>query len=448
MFLTPMGNLWRFWRLSGLRQAFVLTAVFLGLIAAAGALAFWEFSSEFDDRIETELRLRFNAIRSEIEMQGVDPETYTSSPTERVALVPSGHRARMGFSHHVPVNWGRAPRGFGGDDWRYLSGAANDQVLVVGTNLGRRDIFLDVMVQSLQFVGTGAAFIALLFGVFFGIRTQRRLNAVTTALERAGSGDMAARVGAQRNRDDLDALAHQVDDTLDQLDVLMRQARDFSANIAHDLKTPLARLRIRLEKALTVEVEEGDSAEEIGAALEQADKVIAIFDAFLRIAKLESGAAVATFSTVDLGQVARDMAEVYAVVIEDSGRHFSIEITDPGHVRGDKVLLSQMVANMIENALRHTPEGTELTLIARGQELGLADTGPGIPEDQYDQITKPLYRLEKSRTTEGAGLGLALVKTIASLHEADLIFSLHPDLKDRGLYVRAVFTERSTRSKT
>lgn len=428
--------------MSALRQAVLLTAVFVALIAVAGVLAVAEFSRQFEDRIEDELRTRFAVIATDIETSGFDRQRYPTTDTERVLILTGPQTMRPGFHDELDFRSDHIHRRqFGRGQWMYYAGPRGDQQLVVGTNLGRRDEFVEVMLQSLGFVGLGAAVVALIFGLGIGLRTQKRLNRINTTLQVVASGNLKARTEVTRNRDDLDGLAHQVDETLEQLDILMRQSRDFSANIAHDLKTPLSRLRIRLEKALTAELDHGDSADEIGRALEQTDKVIAIFDAFLRIAKLEAGASRAKFEPLETGQVVRELFEVYEAVIHDSGRSLRLDIDRPAVIEGDRVLLVQMLANLIENAMRHTPEGSVLTLIARGPELGLADTGPGIPAEERARVTKPLYRLEKSRTTEGAGLGLALVKTIASLHKADLVLSDNPDLSSGGLYVRAVFEQ-------
>lgn len=438
MFLSRPGK-GRLWRMSALRQALLLTGLFIGLLAIAGVLAVNEFSRQFEDRIEDELRARFVVVSADVARNGFDPSNYPDFTGERITLLQGADQIRPGF--HDELNWRGSRVGghnsFG--DWMYLAGARGDTQLVVGTNLGRREEFLEIMLSALTFVGLGAALLASVLGVVLGFRTQRRLSAITGTLEQIKAGDMSARVMPKRQRDDLDALAGQVDETLEQVDILMRQSRDFSASIAHDLKTPLARLRIRLEKALDAELDDGNSAEFIGASLEQTDKVIAIFDAFLRISKLESGTAKASFASVDLGDIAQEVVEIYEPVVADSGRSLTSEVDDPLTVDGDRVLLMQLLANLIENAIRHTPEGTHLKLIADGTNLGLSDTGPGIPADEIENVTRPLYRLEKSRTTEGAGLGLSLVKTIAALHNAELAFSSNPESDEGGLFVRLVF---------
>ena len=416
---------------------------FLILLVLAGGFSVFEFARVFDNRIEDELTARYTTVATDIEAGRFDAANYANSRFERIALLGDGVRLRNGFHDEDSIeNSLRSDRFDGPGQWMYLVGDTSGGKLIVGSNLGRRNEFIEIIVQAMTFVGLMAAVLALLIGGVLGFLQQRRMSKITRTLETAKTGDLTTRIAAKRNRDDLDGLAHQVDDTLAQLDVLMRQTRDFSANIAHDLKTPLARLRIRLETALTVEMEEGDSVEQIGSALEQADRVIAIFDAFLRIAKLEAGTAQAKFEPIDLGGLVQEVAEIYDAVVEDSGRTLSQKITQPQTIQGDRVLLIQTLANLVENALRYTPKGSDITLIADGARLGVADTGAGIPDDEYDRITQPLYRLDKSRTDEGAGLGLALVKTIAAAHHARLSFGSNPDAATKGLRVTLDFSQK------
>lgn len=438
-------------RMSALRQALSLTLAFLVLILTAGFIAMLQFEAEFQKRIEDELTARFALVNDDLKTVGFDRARYPPTRMERIEFNEQPDDIRDGFHNQLNFGWGIAGNNRGANDdwqaahglgqWMYLVGPSIGGQLIVGTNLARQDDFLDIMLQTMGLVGLGAALAALGLGIFLGSRTQRRIDAISSTLEEVGAGDLTARVAASRTRDDLDELSHQVDATVSQLETLMRQSRNFAANIAHDLKTPLARLRIRLDRTLMAQENEDASTENVQAAIAQTDQIIAIFDAFLRIAKLESGAAHAAFEAINLGELVEDVADIYEAVIEDSGRKLAVEVTNPAVIQGDRVLLVQMLANLIENAMRHTPKGTKITLIADRTTLGLSDTGPGIPQDEYDRITQPLYRLEKSRTTDGAGLGLSLVKTIANLHNAELIFSENPSLPNSGLFVRAMFNK-------
>jgi len=438
-------------RMSALRQALSLTMAFLVFIFVAGFVAMLQFEAEFQKRIEDELTARFALVNDDLETVGFDRARYPPTRMERIEFNQQPDDIRDGFHNRLNFGWGIVGNNRGVDDewqaahglgqWMYLVGPSIGGQLIVGTNLARQDDFLDIMLRTMGLVGLGAAIAALGLGLFLGLRTQRRINAISNVLEEVGAGDLTVRVAALRTHDDLDDLSHQVDLAVTQLDVLMRQTRDFAANIAHDLKTPLARLRIRLDRALMAQENEDTSAENIEAAIAQTDQIIAIFDAFLRIAKLESGTAHAAFEAINLGELVEEVADIYDAVIEDSGRRLAVDVSNPEIIQGDRVLLVQMLANLIENAMRHTPEGTKIALIVDGTILGLSDTGPGIPQDEYDRITQPLYRLEKSRTTDGAGLGLSLVKTIANLHNAELIFSENPSLPNGGLFVRAMFNK-------
>ncbi len=436
--------------MSGLRQAALLTLAFLVVLVLTGAGALFELQREFTRRMQTELQARFDQVAAEIEAGSFDPADYPITSLEIVRLTEAGrsgffeegeprHRDRFDHDDDHEDDADDHERDFRGfHQWLFLGGPIEGGHLVVGSNLSRRDEFEEIAFETLLLVGLLSSGAAVVVGLWFGLRNQRRISAISSVLAQVAEGDLDARVAPARNRDDLDALARRVDDTTARLDRLMRQTRDFSANIAHDLKTPLTRLRIRLETALTAELETGDSAEQIGAALEQTETVIGIFDAFLRIAKLESGATKAEFVPLILADLAGEVTAAYGPVVEDSGRSLQVDVDAQMQITGDRVLLIQMLANMIENALRHTPDGTALRLVARNGALGLADDGPGIPEAEHDKVLQPLYRLEKSRTTEGAGLGLALVRTIAELHGAKVVLSPDP-ATGRGLFIRAEF---------
>ncbi|WP_052701003.1 sensor histidine kinase [Loktanella sp. S4079] len=436
--LSKLRSLFRsLWRLSALRQALLLTVIFLAVLAGAALFALLETRDAMDRRVDGRLEARFAEIQQSIADGTFNPELGQLSSLERVSLLSRGDqnygRAGVFFDDELIPDSGRM-RGQPKEPWLFLGGPVSGGWLIVGQNVGELTVFDEVLADTLFAVGWIALVVALSFGLVLGWRSQQRLSEITQVLTRAAEGDLTARVNPASDRDDLDQLGHQVDEAITRIAAALEKAKGFSANIAHDLKTPLTRLRIRLEAALLTD---NDPRAEIGAALEQTDKAIAIFDAFLRLSKLESGALEKRFELVDISSLAQRTAETYAPVIEDSGRHLTTDISD-ATVVGDPVLLNQFLQNLIQNALRHTPEGSTVTIIAKPGILGVTDNGPGIPVDEYARVVEPLYRLDRSRTTEGAGLGLSLAHTIATRHGAEFQLSKAPQ-HDSGLFVRMIW---------
>lgn len=442
---TPPRAARRLWRLSALRQAVLLTAAFLAILVGAAVFSVFEVRQAMDRRVDDRLEARFAVASQSIAEGDFDQAQARGSSLERVIFLPEARRddalfGRRGTFYEADLVPRDGQRRGPPEPWLFFGGPAAGGWLIVGQNVGELSVFDEVLIDTFTGIGWATLAVAVLMGLGLGWRTQRRLSEITSVLGRAAEGDLTARVAPDRDRDDLDHLGQQVDETIARIQAALEQAKGFSANIAHDLKTPLTRLRIRLESALMAEA---DREDDIGAALEETDRAIAIFDAFLRLSRLESGALERRFETVDLAALARDIAETYAPVIEDSGRVLRTEIA-PITMQGDRVLLSQLMTNLIQNALRHTPEGSILTLVARDGAFGLMDDGPGIPETERERVLEPLYRLDRSRNTEGAGLGLAVARTIAARHGGRLVLSEAPG---GGLFARMVWGRALEKSK-
>lgn len=230
---------------------------------------------------------------------------------------------------------------------------------------------------------------------------------------RLAAGDLQVRTGLEAGNDDLSELARQVDKSATELERLVAQTRHLSASIAHDLRTPLARLLAQLEK-----LPEG---QERSAALEEAGRLAETFDTIMRVARIEAGQGNEGFEAVDLGDLLAELEETFGAVVEDSGKHLLTKTSNTARVQADRKMLIQAMSNLIQNALVHG--GSDVTLFANGRQIGVMDNGPGVAPDKYDEILKPMVRLDAARATEGTGLGLALVRAVADRHGAQLNLS-------------------------
>jgi signal transduction histidine kinase len=282
-------------------------------------------------------------------------------------------------------------------------------------------------------------------GAYLAAGTRHRIDAFATTLSAVSEGQIAARVPMSGSGDDIDHVGAQVNQTLDQLQKLIENVNQSSSDIAHDLKKPVGRLRQRLDVARR----SAKTATDFRAALEEAlgdlDAMIETFDALLRITQIEAGARKARFEILDLQSVLDDVADVYAAVAEDAGDVLSWTNASraPALIRGDRELLVQLFANLIENAIRHCPAGTRIAISLAEDSDGFravdSDNGPGIPADERERVFRRLYRLERARTTPGSGLGLTLAAAVAELHDARISLAEQAP----GLGVNIVFPRRT-----
>lgn len=323
--------------------------------------------------------------------------------------------------------------------YRVFAGPMGRYQVVVGLTNADLDDLAEIVMAAFGWAALSALVAALAAGAAIATRIQSRLTNAELTLALVAKGDLAARLPVTNKGDDLDQISGAINQTLSRLGGLVEAMRQVSTDIAHDLRTPLNRLRMRIEAAAE-KVAPGDpAAEELFAALNESDTINETFSALLRIAQIEGGARREKFAPVDLGEVLASLAEVYAEVAEDAGMTFSARTDQPAVIEGDQELLTQMFANLIENAIRHCAAGTSIacavdisgsTIVAT-----VRDTGPGIPAEERGRVFQRLYRLEQSRSTPGSGLGLSLVKAVADLHDASM--SLTDALP--GLRVSVVF---------
>jgi signal transduction histidine kinase len=253
-----------------------------------------------------------------------------------------------------------------------------------------------------------------------GAYLRRRLSAISFGAEAIMAGELDQRIAISPRGDEFDRLSGVLNAMLDRIGALLDNLRQVSSEIAHDLRTPLTHLRNQLEAGMQGD----DAAETLERAIAQADELLALFSAILRLSEIESGQLAALFTPVDLTAVVTDIGESYAPAIEDRRRGFVCEIDSIAPILGDRELLAQAVVNLLDNAQTHTPEWSEIRLSLNEQagvvRLTVADDGPGVPLRDQTRITQRFVRLEASRTRPGHGLGLSLVAAIARVHRARL----------------------------
>ena len=350
-----------------------------------------------------------------------------------------------------------------GGEYRFLTAPLGEGTLSLGRSLGPLTEMRDVAGHCLLAMFAVSTVLALLCALWVSHRLRRRADGWSRALERLAGGDLSQRLPVSSVQDSIDDMALTVNAALERLARNVDTMREVSTNIAHDLKTPLNRLYIHLEEAVG-EIGAPDTGrleESIDAAIEESRHVNATFEALLRVAQIEGGARRKRFEHFDLRSVLANVAEIYEPVIEESCTALKIGF-DPERalpMYGDRELLMQLVVNLVENAVRHCPaegDGPEAGTveIAGGETedghvwLAVADRGPGIPEPERDKVFRRLYRMERSRTTRGTGLGLSLVKAIADLHCGRIELSDNaPGLRFRVSFDRNCPTEKANAAR-
>lgn len=297
--------------------------------------------------------------------------------------------------------------------------------LVVGRDIEEQQVFVSV-IRGALFWSLG---LVLLLGLAGGLLMSRniltRINAINHTSKSIMSGDLTGRMPISGNGDELDQLAHNLNSMLTQIERLMTGMREVTDNVAHDLRTPLTRLKARAEDALRNN-SDADYKIALENTIKDADDLIATFAALLSIARARAGEMAGTMEIVDLSQVARDVAELYDPVIEAEGGNLKVEIEEEVNVKANRQLLAQVAANLLDNAVKYglttdTGDITISTIISDNKAIfTVADSGTGISEMDRARATERFVRLEASRSQPGSGLGLSLVKAVTELHGGEL----------------------------
>lgn len=428
-----------------------LTFAFLFVLAfiLSGAIVYQLMSADLAERLDESIKETYSVVAvtyAEADLEDlvatVDSHAALSTKKEQLFSLtgPTGN--------HLAGNFTAAdlPDGFSMFDatmpgvpadtvYRAWSGSVGGNNLTVAFSLSETKELETIVLMSFGWATLIIAGLAVAGGALLASRVQRRLDGIAATMVDVSHGRLDARIPLVGNGDDIDSVSTQVNAALDRLAALVEGMKQVSANIAHDLKTPLNRLQMILEGAAEKTALGEAVSDELAEARAEGLQINETFDALLRIAQIEAGARKARFVDLDLGGVVETIAEIYAGVAEDDGKSLSAKmVLDHGsRIHGDRELLTQMFANLVENALRHCPAGTEIELsVTSGDDRILAkvgDNGPGIPAEEREKVFQRLYRLDNSRTTPGSGLGLSLVRAIADLHGASIALEdRHPGL--------------------
>jgi len=284
--------------------------------------------------------------------------------------------------------------------------------------------------------------IAIAGGFFLSQSFLGRIDAITDTCRAIMAGRLGDRIPVHGARNELDRLAATINDMLDRIGALMDSLRQVSNDIAHDLRTPLAHLRYRLERARAEAKNTADYAVAVDGAIAETDALLELFAALLRIAQIEAGARRAGFAEVDMASLLARAGDLYRPVMDDNAHPFEVLPSPCPAVHGDPQLLLQLVANLLDNAVRHTPPGTPIKLSAAmtgdRPTIVVADQGPGVASTNREKVFRRFYRCEQSRTTPGSGLGLTLAQAIADLHDAEI------SLRDNNPGLKVVVTFPTT----
>jgi signal transduction histidine kinase len=434
------------------RLAASTVAVFLVIAAVLIGFLFWQTNQVLTNQVLTTLAAEADALRA---------EAASGSPSSLVEAVTARSRPEGpglyfltdGSGRKLAGNLSRIPPEVTADRegavFRYrpnLLASQQERIgvalsltlprgerLIIGRDVEDQRAFAD-NIKRLFMISFGILTLAgLITGYIVSRSVLKRIDTINTATRQIMAGDLAQRVPLGGSGDELDDLATNLNAMLERIEQLMNGMREVSENIAHDLKTPLNRLRNRTEAALRDPRGAPAYREGLERTIEEADDLIQTFNALLLIARLEAGALDQSTAILDCGTLVRDVAELYAPVAEEAGLEFTVDVPDGHLIRANPQLISQAVANLIDNAIKYTKAGAQLgpiraisvALTATSSEItvNVADRGPGIAPADRERALKRFVRLDASRSAPGTGLGLSLVAAVARIHGGTIALS-------------------------
>jgi signal transduction histidine kinase len=438
-------------RSSSVRLALGYAALFVASSLLLVGLLWWRTAGYLDREVAAIIRSDTRAIEDDMHYQGQRAAAETIN--ERLGEVSDGSAVYLlADSSLNPIagnlqTWPPEVKPKLG--WYRVPLVRNDRIhvmqiqeaalpgglhLLVGRDIQDRAEVRALIIDALGWAAGGAFVLAIVGGVLVRRAVLRRVEVINSTAAAIVHGDLSQRLPTRDTTDEFDQLAQTINLMLQQIEDLIGGIRNTSNAVAHDLRTPLAELRTRLEEMIRLRFSRQDMIEGIHAAVADVDRVIGIFNALLRLVEIDSGVRRSEFRQIDLADIATEVAELYAPLIEDKKAAFNVNVRDGLAVNGDPHLLAQAVGNLVDNAVKYTPcHGAVSLRIERCNDkeidIVVADSGPGIADTEKPRVTQRFYRCGAGRETSGSGLGLSLVEAVARLHDGSLQFGdNHPGL--------------------
>lgn len=417
------------WRRSGVRQIVLQALIMVAAFTVAGVLTQASIARLNEEGARRQVKGEAASMVDEWSQKGAAHLPHTIRKRSRLwrgfeySLASADGRLIEGDRRLalVGAGWRDAPTGDGGAILTYTQRLPDGSWLSVGQDRAVERRQMRAIAQLLWLCGGMGVILALGASYLLARRTWRRVDALTRTAAVVASGDLDVRAPQQASgrTDDIDALIGDFNGMLDRIGRLIARVRQVTTDVAHDMRTPLTRVRHRLERLESAAAERPDLAEAVRRIDDDLAEILRTFDAMLQLADIESAGTLP--GAADLAEVASRVAEAFRPDIEDGGRRLETQLT-PMRVAGDADLLAQLVANLLENAIRHTPPGTTIRLavdeVAGSPQLSVVDDGPGVPDHLRAAALAPFGRLEASRSTPGCGLGLSIAAAVAQRHRA------------------------------
>ena len=434
-------------------KSVLLYGLLLSLVLAA---LYWTSKSHIDDALNTELEQELLSLLQEFKStdtpQLIKRLEQRQQQEGHIYYLMSANGDKLagnllGWPEDTDIEFNGSAQGIWVNDevipidihdddayWPVVATKFDDgSQLLLARNVEQAESLLEFSEFLIEAMGIAIAF-AILIAIILGRKILGRMDIISATASNIMAGDLSQRVPISNKDDEFDTLSNRLNSMLDRIQQLIAGIREVTDNIAHDLRSPLTRLRNQMEITLLEPRSEEEYRKVLQHSIEDVESLINTFNSLLSIAQAEAGNHRTLWGQVDLKQLAVDLMDLYTPLTED--KHQTLKVINGHHaiIFGSRDLLAQSFGNLLENAIKYTPEGgsieLQITTSATQVEVSVSDTGPGVPESEKAHVLEKFVRLDNSRHTQGNGLGLSLVQAVANLHKAELeLVNTHPGLK-------------------